>query len=219
MVKKMTIYFGCLFLLLFMNYGLEIYFRSIIKNDSLLNDKVVYLYDYENLKKEYDSILEYHNLTKSLDDSFIVSKVIFKDPFHFYDEIRILKGNDDGIEVGDIVVNENGYVGKVKNVFSSSSAVELLLNSNTQMSVSVEDSYGILQIVNNEVIVSHITKKEPILEGSVVYTSKYSKIPLEIPIGKVKEVKINSKEQILVVEPTVDFNSLNYVSIRKSVLP
>ena len=213
-MKRNSLYFLLVFFCILFVPFLEGITKGLILHDSFLKEKVVFSYDYENLKKEYEDLLSQSGFIYH-DPSFIVSKVLYKDPYSFYDQMTILKGSDDGIEVGDIVVNDKGYVGMIKKTKTSSSVVELLLSPQTQISVSINHSYGILNVKDHSLIVHHVTSKEPIEEGSIVYTSKYSKIPYEIPIGIVKEVKIDSKEQVLVVIPLVDFDSLSYVSIRK----
>ncbi|MBR1679524.1 MAG: rod shape-determining protein MreC [Bacilli bacterium] len=216
-MKKMRWYYFLFFLFLFLLFGLEYAKRFMIQEDSLLKEHFIYEYDYLQLKKEYEELKNLHELPFQSEDSFISSKVLFKDPYHFYEEMTILKGRNQGLQEGDVVVNEKGYVGKIKKVDDSSSLVELLYHPQTQMAVTIEDSYGILSIENHQIFVKKITSKVPIAVGSVVRTSKYSRVPAEVPIGEVKEVISSSTEQVLLIEPYVDFEHLNYVSIRKGM--
>lgn len=216
-MKKMSWYFVFFFLFLFLLFGLEYGKRVMLQGDGFLNESLIYEYDYWELKKEYEELKSYFEWTNQEDFPYITSKVLLKDPYHFYEEMTILKGEDASLRKGDIVVNEKGYVGRIIQVNTNSSLVELLYHPQTQMAVSVEGSYGILMIENHRVLVKKVTKKEPVSLGSIVTTSKYSKVPYEIPIGKVVEVSSASNEQFLVVEPFVDFEQLNYVSIRKGM--
>ncbi|MBR1749086.1 MAG: rod shape-determining protein MreC [Bacilli bacterium] len=216
-MKKMRWYYFLFFLFLFLLFGLEYAKRFMIQEDPLLKEHFIYEYDYLQLQKEYEELKNLHELPFQSEDSFISSKVLFKDPYHFYEEMTILKGRNQGLQEGDVVVNEKGYVGKIKKVDDSSSLVELLYHPQTQMAVTIEDSYGILSIENHQILVKKVTSKVPIAVGSVVCTSKYSRVPSEIPIGEVKEVLSSSTEQVLLIEPYVDFEHLNYVSIRKGM--
>ena len=216
-MKKMIWYYSLFFLFLFFLFGLEYMKRFLLHSDELLSESLIYEYDYLSLKKEYEELNNYLEWSNHEELPMITSKVVFKDPYHFYEEMTILKGEDASIRKGDMVVNEKGYVGRVKRVDRTSSLVELLYHPQTQMAVSVEGNYGILMIENHRVLVKKVTIKEPVNLGSIVTTSKYSKVPYEIPIGKVVEVSTGSNEQVLVVEPFVDFEALNYVSIRKGM--
>ena len=49
----------------------------------------------------------------------------------------------------------------------------------------------------------------------MVYTSSFSVIGLELPVGTVTEVESNGIEQKVKVQTAVDIPNLNYVLIRK----
>lgn len=198
-------------------FGKEIFYNYLLKRDEVLETKVILESDYENLKKEYDMLLEKVDLFDLSPQDTILSKVILKDPYYFFDTITILKGSEDDVEEGDIVYNEIGYIGKVKKVNLHSSEVELLTNRDSLISVQIKNSYGILKNDGANLVVKNITSKEELKEGDVVRTSSYSKIGVEIPIAVVEKVEVNMVEQILIVKPLVLVEDLNYVLIRKKV--
>ena len=128
--------------------------------------------------------------------------------------VAIVKQNAP-IEVGDIVYDEKGFIGTVSLVDEHHSTVKLVTNKDTQLSVRINNSYGILQREHEDLVVTSITSKEQIQEGDIVYTSSFSVVGLEIPVGTVTEVESNGIEQKVKVKPTTDISNLNYVLIRK----
>ena len=217
-MKKSIWYLICFFLFFFLVYVKEIMENMWIQNDEILKENFIYSQDYENLQKEYADLLKQNDVWTPQEE-FITSKVLIKDPYHFYEEMTILKGEEEGVGIGDAVTNQDGFIGIVTSVQKHSSQVRLLLNPQTQIPVAMKNSYGILQVKEGQLLVTHITSKEDIEKGTIVYTSKYSKIPYEIPIGTVTEVEKNSKEQTLKITPLVDIEQISYVSIRKAGNP
>ena len=201
----------------FFFFGKDIVYSLWVKTDWNLEKNIVLDSEYERLKKEYTLLLEKTNLEVPFLEEGIVSKVVVHDPYIFFDKITILKGKNDGIEVGDAVLNEMGLIGKVSLVFDNYSEVELITSEITY-SVRIQNSYGILKQKDGKLQVEDITSKEEIKKEEIVYTSSFTDIPGDIPIGKVVEVNSSSISQTIVIEPLVDFQNFNYVWIRKRVI-
>lgn len=216
-MKKYFIYVTLFVILLLFFYGKDFICSYLINKDYNLAKQIVLTEDYEKLKKDYEILLEKSELIDSFKNEGIVSKVIIHDPYVFFDEITILKGENAGVSEGDIVVNENGLVGQVTKVLNNSSEVKLITNSSISFSVKVQNSYGILKSHNNKLIIDNIISKEEIKEDSLVYTSNFTNVPGDILIGKVVSVTKNDLEQTLVVEPAVNLLNLNYVVVKKGV--
>ena len=216
-MKKSLGYIIFAFILLFLFVGKDILCSYLSKKDFNLEKSIVLDTEYQNLKREYEDLLRTNDLDLPFLNEGIVSKVIVHDPYVFFEEMTILKGKKQGIKEQDVVVNELGYVGRVKTVLENSSQVELLTSPNMVLSVKVENSYGILKREGEKLVIGDITSKEEIQKEAIVYTSSFTNIPGEIPVGKVTEILSNTLEQKIVVEPLVDFNDVNYVFVRKSV--
>ncbi len=216
-MKKGFWYIFFFFFLLFFFFGKDIVYSLWVKTDWNLEKNIVLDSEYERLKKEYTLLLEKTNLEVPFLEEGIVSKVVVHDPYIFFDKITILKGKNDGIELGDAVLNEMGLIGKVSLVFDNYSEVELITSGATY-SVRIQNSYGILKQKDGKLQVEDITSKEEIKKEEIIYTSSFTDIPGDIPIGKVVEVNSSSISQTLVIEPLVDFQNLNYVWIRKRVI-
>ena len=215
---KKNIGYGILFFVLLLGILFKDFFYSIwIQKDFNLEKKIVLESDYQNLKREYEELLQANNLNVAFLEEGITSKVILHDPCIFFEEITILKGSEEGIKEEDVVVNERGLIGIISKVASHSSQVILLTNAKTQISVKVQNNYEILQTKEGNLFITDITSKEEILKDAIVYTSSFTSIPGDIPIGKVSSVSTSSLNQEILVEPFVDFGNLNYVVIKKGL--
>ena len=165
-------------------------------------------------KNEYESMKKM--LTISYPDySVIYSKVILRDIYAFNKEFTIGKGSRDGIAEQDVVVNEKGVVGIVKEANQHSSVVLLLTNPDIQLSVKINDTYGILTSVDEEIIVKNIKLNQEIKEGDEVYTSGLTSVPGDILVGTVQRINTDSLEleYILNVESVAHFNDISYVAV------
>ena len=175
---------------------------------SIYDEKLTY---YQNEYKEMQKLLN----IEVLDYQAIYSKVILRDIYAFYDEITIGKGSYDGVSKGDLVVNEKGVIGLVKSVNNHTSIVELLTNSNIELSVKINQSYGILTSVDNEIIVKNVKLDDEIKVGDFVTTSGLTSVPGEILVGKVSEIKTDTLglEYILEVDAVAYLQDISYVAV------
>ncbi len=190
-------------------------FSIIIKtNNNLDNMSIHYESDYQNLKKAYDDLLEFHS---HFEDN-IISKVVVHDPLLFFDEVIILKGSDEGITKGSIVINERGLVGIIKGVNNHSSVVQLLGNKDTKIAVKIGEVSGLLESENGTLMIKNITSSKEVSINDVITTSNYGVVAPDITVGKVREIKRtnNNLSYEIVVEPAVDFHNLNYVVIKEN---
>lgn len=163
---------------------------------------------------------EYKKMQKLLninyyDYNVIYSKVVLRDIYAFYKEIVIGKGSNDGIKKQDIVINDLGVIGVVNEVNKNSSVVMLLTNSDTQLSVKINDSYGMLTSVDNKIVVKNIKLDKEIKEGDLVYTSGLTNIPGNVLVGKVISVAKDNLEleYIINVESASNLQNINYVAV------
>ena len=175
---------------------------------SIYDEKLKY---YQN---EYEEMQKLLNI-EVLDYQAIYSKVILRDIYAFYNEITIGKGSYDGVSKGDLVVNEKGVIGLVKSVNKHTSIVELLTNSNIELSVKINQSYGILTSVDNEIIVKNVKLDDEIKVGDFVTTSGLTSVPGEILVGKVSEIKTDTLglEYILEVDAVAYLQDISYVAV------
>lgn len=191
-------------------YGLFIKTNNIsdIKT-SVINTKDKY---YE---KEYKNILNIINLKNINNFSYQYSKILYRDVYEFYNEITILKGSNDNIVKNSAVINESGLIGTIKKVNKNSSVVTLITSKDSNISIKVNNAYGMLIYSKNRLLITSINNYENIQIGNIVYTSGLGNLPEGIKIGEVEKVITSDLgiEKEIIVRPYVDFDNINYVAI------
>ena len=159
---------------------------------------------------------------QNLNLTTVEAEVIGRSIKDWYKTITINKGKSDGIEVNMPVINYSGLVGKVTNVTKSTAEITLLTDPKygAVTVVTTETGYpGILIGEENGqggLKIIQIPASANILEGYEIITSGLGDLGYKkIKIGKIKSIA-NSADGLMkeaVVEPYVDFNSLNVVSV------
>ena len=83
------------------------------------------------------------------------------------------------------------------------------------MSVKINQSYGILTSVDNEIIVKNVKLDDEIKVGDFVTTSGLTSVPGEILVGKVSEIKTDTLglEYILEVDAVAYLQDISYVAV------
>lgn len=215
-MKKYLLYLILLFTFLFLYFGMDLVYCYLIKKDSLLSEEIILKSDYNALNEKYTTLLNSHDLWEGKSD-FITSKVVSRDPYNL-DEITILKGSEDGVKTGDIIINEYGLVGIVSIVKKHVSFVKTINHKDTNISVKVGEVYGMLKKDDGKLIIEDIKTKDSDLVGTFVKTSGFTSVPEDILVGEVSSVIDNGLTLSLVVIPSADLNNLNYCFIRSSVV-
>jgi rod shape-determining protein MreC len=133
-----------------------------------------------------------------------------------FDLIRwIDKGSDDGIKLGDAVIDTQGLIGRIDQVFSSQARLRLIVDPNVKISVrdKVTNQTGIVTGDNTGLIL-RMFEADVVREGDVIVTAG-SRFPAGIVVGTVKETAADDAGFGLVSEviPAVDFSRLDYVKV------
>jgi len=128
-------------------------------------------------------------------------------------------GSEEGVEDGDVVVNESGLVGIVNSVGKHSCKVISIFDSNITVSFKVvrETSIdGILTGTGAGKLSGFVLKADSdIVKGDKVETTGKGIYPGGIEVGTVTKVKYNEDTRLkeVYVKPSVDFRSLRKVSV------
>lgn len=174
----------------------------------------------ERLKMEAElnqSLTSYEKITAS---------VIARSPDTWQDKLIVDKGSSDGIEENMVVMSQKGLIGRVSDVSTHSSKIQLVTSSNknsnhfpVKISSDNEESFGILDKYNNrtqQLIVSQTTKEKVIKEGATVLTSDLGgKSPANLAIGTVVKVKPanNGLDQEIYIKPYAQMHDISFVTI------
>lgn len=196
-------------ILLFFNNIFNLFFDKNNIHEAeieVLKEKINYL------EEEYEKLNSFNkNIGVYADYNYLVSRVIYKENYFYNSKVYIEGGKEDKISKGMAVVNEHGLVGVIESVDENTS--ELVLLSNTNISVNIRESYGKLIYEDGEFKVVDISKDEDIKLNDEVYTSTLGNIKEKIYVGKVKEVDEDTLEKKIIIESNVDFNNLNYLLV------
>lgn len=204
-IKKYFLQYFVIFLVLVLVYYLGLFFNYFKYNNKNVIDNKLLEIDNQYLKNELNNIKDIYKI--NYDVNYDISKVLYRD---LYNNNTIIISNND-YNVGDLVINQDGLIGII-NLISDKCYVELLSND-LNLSVKINDNYGIL---NNSVI-SMIDKYADINIGDKVYTSGLTNIVGDIYVGEV--IKTYSSYDNLgkmAIIKLVNSDNLNYVGVIRS---
>ena len=190
----------------------------------LTKDNFLYLFsiksiNLDNVKESYYES-EYHKLTKIMklennDLNIKYAKVILRDIYNFNSQITINAGSNVNLKKGSVVINELGVIGVVNKVYKNYSEVNLITNKTGNLSVKINDSYGILKNSDGLLVVNMVNLNKEIKKGDKVYTSGLTEIKENLLVGEVEAILLDNLElqYNIIIKPSVDFNKLNYVGV------
>lgn len=148
----------------------------------------------------------------------IVAPVIGRSADHWWQQVTLGRGKQDGIQVGAIVSGEGGIVGRVVQVTPNTSRVLLISDPTSQLGVTVSRSRNMGYIRGqsaNRVIMEFFDKVPDVRPGDVISTSSYSQLfPAGLPVGIVESVNLNkSPAPEAVVELSAPISQLEWVLV------
>ena len=154
---------------------------------------------------------------------YIPAKIIASDSNSWFMEFTINRGANHGIVLNSAVVNEDGLVGRIIEVYPNSSKVLSIVDPQSAVPVVAERSRdhgiaggGIDPYTNKpEIRMSYLLNDADLVPGDTVVSSSLMGIfPMGIVIGEVKEViREESSEKYAIVTPSVDFAHLENLLI------
>ena len=189
--------------------------KILIKTDNKLNYEKMESNYCSSIEKDYNELLKSNEFLNNSSLNLIISKVMFRDIYEFSDNLTIYKGSNNDIKEGMPVIDDNGLIGIISNVKKNTSIVKLITNKTTNISVKINDSYGILKSLDGKVFVSDFSYYDNINIGDKIYTSGIGNIKGDIYIGEVIDIKLNETEieKIVEVKLASNINKLNYLYV------
>lgn len=148
----------------------------------------------------------------------MVAPVIGRSADHWWQQVILGRGSQDGIEIGAIVSGEGGIVGRVVHLTPNTSRVLLISDPTSQLGVTISRSRNMGYIrgqAANRVIMEFFDKVPDVRPGDVVSTSSYSQLfPAGLPVGIVESVNLNkSPAPEAVVELSAPISRLEWVVV------
>lgn len=126
----------------------------------------------------------------------------------------ISAGIKDGVKVGNIVINENGIVGRVSDVSEKFAVVSLLGNDNVRLSAIISPSYQNCIVGGNsdpessnlKLSVSYLNEVNAVKDGdSVISSGKDGLTPFGLKIGTIQKL---SDGRVFILTKKQSLNSL-----------
>ena len=155
----------------------------------------------------------------------VVGMVIARDPAVLVDRLLLNVGELDGIRPGMPVVTDTGLVGRIVDVYKTTSVVLPITAAKSAVNAIVQSSRltGIVRGQHsNTLVMDYIPLDTPVEVGDLVLTSGLGSVfPPKIVIGQVIRVERRDYDvfQRAFIRPTVDFRRLEQVLILTDFSP
>ncbi len=205
--------------LLLNNYLYIILFILVVIDEPLYKfssiEKIKYnTIECNNLKYEYNRLLEFNNIDYIYNKDYYNTLIIYKDIYKYMHEVLINGGNT-YFKRNMPVIYDNTLIGVISSTYKNSSKVRLLTNNSTEISVIINKEVGVLSYDGNNIIVKNINKYGNIKIGDQIYTSGIGNIKDNIYIGEVKDIINDRKnlEKIIIVDYKINIIDLKYVTV------
>lgn len=194
------------------------FFKSGIykEENELLKEEVASLRkkvtEFTNIKNENDQLKQALNIQKT-NKTFKVEIASFvgRDPNDF-SGFEIDAGKNKGISAGDVVLTKNGLVGTITKVANFVSNVASILDAGVQIpAVNVDSESEEKGVICGQIdlakegfcIMDHLNKSNKCKAGDMISTFGNSNYPENIPIGRIKEIRVNKNGMscFAIIEP------------------
>ncbi len=155
------------------------------------------------------------------DFSITIARAIIDVNYLINDKLLIDKGSNDGLSIGNTVLNKEGVVGQISLSNPQNSQVMLITNPDYKiyLQTKVTKSKMLAQgIGNNHLIVRYLNKNEKIAVGDILTTTGLDDLyPANVPAARISKIFYeNNSFNSALCEPIVDFNKLQYILVLKN---
>lgn len=148
----------------------------------------------------------------------VTAPVIGRSADHWWQEVALGRGSQDGIQKDSIVLSPGGLVGRVTSVTPNASRVLLLSDPSSRVGVMISRSryMGVMRGKSaNRAVIEFFDKVPDMRRGDVVSTSSFSRwFPAGIPIGRIESVDLNrSPAPEAIIELSAPINYLEWATV------
>lgn len=144
----------------------------------------------EKLKAEIALLEQVQRYMPRSSTNSIPAFVYSKYPFNLKNEILVDAGEKQGVKVGQTVVFQGLFLGKVINVFESSAVIQTIFDSRFALAAKIGDgAVDALLKGGDEPKLTLVVKNAQIKEGESVYSAANG-VPYGLPIGHVREYRM-----------------------------
>lgn len=173
------------------------------------------LVELESQNQKLKELLDY---TKTQKQQGIGAPIVGRSADHWWQQVTLGRGSQDGIRVGFIVMGPGGLVGRIVSVTSNSSRVLLISDATSKVGavISRSRSMGFMRGQgSNHAVLQFFDKVPDVRRGDVVATSPVSQLfPSGLPLGRVESVNLDkSPAPEAVIELTAPVSYLEWVIV------
>ncbi|HVP37515.1 MAG TPA: rod shape-determining protein MreC [Terriglobales bacterium] len=200
---------------------------DVHRKNKILNEKVTSL-TLENTKLQEESrenqrLRQLLGFKSASSYQIIPAEVVSVEPERFSTSILINLGEKDGVKKNMPVINLEGLVGKVSEVLTGSSVVQLLYHPNCRVP-AVDSRNRVQGIVKSKgginLNLDNVPTEEDVKSGDEIYSSGMGKVfPEGLKIGQVLRVYPagDSVFKTIILKPAVDFSRLEEIFLIKNL--
>jgi rod shape-determining protein MreC len=154
------------------------------------------------------------------------ARVYLHSPNSWYQSLQINKGTNDGVKVGDPVINGAGLVGKVETAWGGGAVVTLITDpefaTGGMTSISQEPGSVVPAVgAPGDLLFKFVDNANKVRKGEIVYTAGTissrleSRYPPAIPIGTVNDIDIGDGEldRRIHIKPAADLTRVDMVQV------
>jgi rod shape-determining protein MreC len=177
--------------------------------------------------KRLSAMLELDGALGLEDKGLKTGRVIVQSATVWYATVRVDKGSDDGVRVGQPVINEKALIGRVTEVFGGAAQVTLITDTTMKVPARAgqRGAFGIVEPASagnpNDLIMKFTEPDAGIRVGDRVATRgtepgdrEVSLYPVGLPIGEVSRIENEDTDTEEVhLRPYADMRSLDFVQI------
>ncbi len=168
------------------------------------------------LLAENEELKKLLNSSKEQNQKFVSSKVITNSGGSYVKTITINVGSNDGVRVGNPVINNWGMIGRIVEIGRNSSRVLLTTDINSQIPVYFENSLhkAILVGKNSDLLELKFLKKRVYLQDDerLMTSGEGGILPRGIPVG-LYSVELNKNIEKINVLPAKDWDKLSFLNV------
>lgn len=201
--------------------NLELAYNELKQENEQLVYRAMLAEDLSHKLAVYEDLYDEISVNESMNP--LVSTVISRDSGNYFSVFTINKGSNDGVQDFMAVTMEGALVGYTYNVSATKSSVRTIIDSEASIAALISSTRdqgtvrGTLSIDGTAMCRMYYLPADHLPRpGDTVVTSGVGmSFPKGIPIGVVRESTrgMESNKSYIVVEPTVDFEHIEYVIV------
>ena len=186
--------------------------------------------DLRNIIGKSDYLLKEQKLLETTKYNIVKAEVIGREPENWFDVFTLDKGVNDGLEIGDTVIDaveidnnvyQEGLVGRIVDIGDNWSKVVSITNEKNSVAFKIirTQDGGIIAGSSDNIIEGLLFDYEAdVIIGDLVYTSGLGEVyEKDIFIGEVSDIIDNQEEltKKIIIKPAVNFKKLYNVYVIK----